>query len=168
MSREPDDFGGGPPRHSGAVTAVAVVNFVLGALSALCGVIFMVAFNTIAGFIFGAATEAAKQQPGITAEQQKQIQEASGLLGTLGTATGIILGSCSLVFGLLYILAGIGVMNRRSWGRILTIVLGIIAAIFAVLSLIGLNIVGVVVEGGYAIFVLIVLFNSKNAAEFRS
>jgi hypothetical protein len=168
MSTGPDDFGGPPLTRSGAVTAVAVVNFVLGALNVVCGLFFMVAFNTIAGIIFGAATEAAKQQPGVTAEQQKQIQQASGILSTLGTAAGIILGSCGLIFGILYILGGIGVLNRRSWGRILTIILGIFAAIFAVLSLISANIPGLIVEGAYAVFVLIILFNSKYAAEFRS
>jgi hypothetical protein len=169
MSREPDDYDAGPPRgRSGAVTAVAIVNFVLGALNVICGVIFMVAFNTIAGYIFGAAAEAAKQQPGVTAQQQEQIQKASGLIGTLGTAAGILIGGCSLIFGVLYILGGVGVLNRRSWGRILTIVMGIISAIFGVLSLFGGGIPNLVIYGGYAIFVLIVLFNSKNAAEFRS
>jgi hypothetical protein len=169
MSREPDDYGGGPPSgRSGAVTAVAVVNFVLGALNVICGIVMFVAFNSIMGLFSSAFSQAAQQQPGMTAEQQKQLQQASGVMGTLGTAGGIILGTCGLIFGILYILGGVGVLNRRSWGRILTIILGIFAAIIAVLALFTLNIPVLVVDGGYAIFVLIVLFNSKNAAEFRS
>jgi hypothetical protein len=164
MSRGPEDFGGRPPMQSGAVTAVAVVNFILGILNVVCGVVLFVAANWIIGLFTGAGAQATQ---GMSPEEAQKAQEALGLLGKFGTAAGAILGGCSLVFGLLYIFAGVGVMGRKQYGRILTIILGILSAIVAVVNLISFNLIGLVVSGGYAVFVLIVMFSGKYAAEFR-
>jgi hypothetical protein len=154
----------GPVGRSGAVTAVGVVNYILGGLNLLCGVVAMVAGGFIVRLITGAA---AQETANMTPAEQQKAKEALGMLGTLGTAAGIIIGTCGLIFAVLYILAGYGVINRRQWGRVITIILGILAAVGAVLSIFSLNIIGIVVNAAYAIFVLVVLFNSKNAAEFR-
>jgi hypothetical protein len=167
MSRLPGDYGEAPlpTGRSGAVTAVAIVNYIFGALSIVCAVLAVVAGSMIMSLLGQAATEAAKQPGGPDAAQA---QQAAGILSSLGTAAGIVIGGCSLVFGILYIFAGVGTMNRRGYGRVLTIILGILNAIAGVLSLISLNIPGIVIDGGYAVFVLIVMFNPKYAAEFRT
>ena len=51
-----DDYGTPPPPvggRSGAVTAVAVVNYILGALSLICGVVAIVAAQVLALFHAG-------------------------------------------------------------------------------------------------------------------
>jgi len=51
--------------------------------------------------------------------------EAMGILGLIGTLAAIFMG----VIGLPGILAGIGLLKRREWGRILALVVGILSLI---------------------------------------
>jgi hypothetical protein len=110
MSRGPDMPGdySRPPTQSGAVTAVAVVNFILGILNVVCGVVAFVAANWLIGLMTGAGSQATQ---GMTPEEAKKAQEALGILGKFGPAVGAVVGGCSLIFGLLYIFAGVGVMG---------------------------------------------------------
>ncbi len=64
------------------------------------------------------------------------------------------------------LIAGYGVIKRRKWGRILTLVLGAIAALFAGLSLMQFNLVGAGMYGSYAALVFSVLLKPEYAAEF--
>jgi hypothetical protein len=72
-----------------------------------------------------------------------------------------------MVFGVPMILAGIGVLNRSQWGRVLTLVLGVFSGIFALLCLLGFNLLGLVAYGGYTALVFVILLNSQYAAEFN-
>lgn len=65
------------------------------------------------------------------------------------------------------LIGGLGIINRRSWARILIIVLGFLSAVSAAAGLIGEAYVGALVNAAYAGFVLVVLFQSRYAAEFR-
>ena len=151
-----------PVRQSGAVTAVAVINFVLGGLEILLGLLIMILGPAILGFALS-QVDTSKMTPE-QAKQVKQVATQGG--GFLAVVTGIM-GICIMVFGVPMIIAGIGVIKRRQWGRVLTIVLGSISIAFAVLNLIGLNIIGVLVNGGYAVLVFVILLNKQYAAEFR-
>jgi hypothetical protein len=144
--------------RSGAVTAVAIVNFILGALYAVIGVVVIVAGPAF----LGAAFKQAEAQGQLTEEQKAQVAQAGGMMGAIAGVIGV----CLLIIALPLLLAGYGVLQRRGWGRILTIVIGIILGIFGVLSLLGANIIGAVIDLGYCVFVLVVLFNSKFAKEF--
>jgi hypothetical protein len=161
MSRGPDDFGGGPPpARSGAVTGVAIVNFLVGGFIIILGLAIVIAGPAIASFLLGAL-----EASGASADPNVAKAAATGG-GILATIMGFI-GFCCMLFGIPEVIAGFGVLNRRPWGRILTIVMGILHAINAVLSIFGAW-PWVVISGGYAIFVLIVMFNSEYAREFRS
>lgn len=161
-----DDLGYEPPvgrPRSGAVTAVAIVNYVLGALYFICGLIFMVAFNAIAGVAFGQIQEAATKGD---AQAQEAMKNAGGAAGILA-GMGIFVGVCIIIFGIPMLLAGYGVMKRAQWGRILTLILGGFAGVFALLSLFNRSWGGVVIYAAYAVLVFVVLLNKQNAAEFR-
>lgn len=101
-----------------------------------------------------------------------QAKEAAG--GVMGMIAGLgaIFGICMLVFAAIYILAGYGVVNRKQYGRIITLILGALAGISALLNLISITknpggaILGAAINGGYCAFVYIVLLNRQNAAEF--
>jgi hypothetical protein len=167
----PEQYGDQPPPgpptgRSGAVTAVAIVNFVLGGLEVLFGLVIMIMGPAVASFITGVASDASKQSGMNPAEAEKFRQAASAGGGFLTAVVGFI-GVCFMIFGVPMILAGIGVLNRRQWGRILTLVLAVLSGLLALLNLISLNIVGLIINGGYAILAFVVLLNAKNAAEFR-
>jgi hypothetical protein len=164
---EPDEFGR-PARKSGAVTAVAVVNFVLGGFLLLCGLVAMLG-GALLGNIFGQAGAAAKMPQGMDPEQAKVFnqlaQGGGGLIATIAAFIGI----CYLIVAVPAIIAGVGVLKRAQWGRILTLVLGVIAGLFALLSLASLpaGIFGLVIYGGYCVLVFVILLNKQYAAEFQ-
>jgi hypothetical protein len=154
----------GPGGHSGVVTAIGVINIIFGALDVILGLVIMIAGPTLLNVLFHIGSEAASNAPGGNPADAARIRE------TAGAATGIagmivaFAGVCVMILAVPVILAGVGVLKRRPWGRILTIILGILAAIGGV--------IGILTPAGwlniaYAVFVLVVLFNAKYAAEFR-
>jgi hypothetical protein len=147
--------GGG---RSGTVTAVAIVSYVWGALGVVCGVILMVAAPTIMGLIMGAAEQEAQKQ-GIDMKQAKG-------LGGIVAGMGVAFGLCGVLLGGLPIIGGIGVQQRKQWGRILLLIVAAIFGVLGVLSLMG-NPIGAILNLGYCIFVYVILLQGKYAAEFR-
>jgi hypothetical protein len=145
----------GPAPPSGAVTTVAIMNYVFGGLNLLCG--GAIAFG--GGFLASFIGMAAQEDPNITGEQAAA---AAGILG----GVVIIIGVIVMIMALPMIVAGFGVTKRAQWGRILTIVLGIVSGLFALLDLVQFNLCGLVLHAGYAATVLIILFNPQFAAEF--
>jgi ribosomal protein S27E len=131
-----------PP--TGVVTAIAVVNFILGGLQLLGGIIV---------FAMGGLIAAALQSgpPAGTVDPAK-LAEVTAAMQTFVLVGGAI----ALVAALTMFLAGFGVLMRASWGRFLTIGL-------AILMLPGAP---GVLPLAYSIFVFVVLFNRKYAAEF--
>jgi hypothetical protein len=154
-----------PAAKSGAVTAVAIMNFVFGALWLVCGLMV-----TLGGGIFAAfmpqIMEQAGKDPNMTEEQRQQLEQFGKIGG--GAVGGIIMviGIAMMLIGPTAIAAGIGVLKRRNWGRILTIVLGILAGLLALLSLSQLEFCSGIFYAIYAGTVLAILFNSRYAAEF--
>jgi uncharacterized membrane protein (DUF2068 family) len=169
----PDDFGGKPLMRSGAVTAVAIVNFVLGGLQTLFGLLVMILGPTAMAFITGVAKEgtAQIQTQGLSPAEAEKVKQAAQAVaqaggGIVAFVAGLI-GVCFMIFGVPILVAGFGVLGRRQWGRILTIVMGIICILWGALNLFTGNVVSLAYNLGYGIFVLVVLFNSKFAAEFK-
>jgi hypothetical protein len=114
----------------------------------------------IAGFFVSAAGNPGS---GLDPEQAKQVQAAGGIMGVIVGA----LGFCLLLLGIPSIVAGIGVLNRRQWGRILTLVLGALSGLSALVNLGGLHVTQALVPAAYCAFVYIILLNQRYAAEFR-
>ena len=151
-----------PVRQSGAVTAVAVVNFVLGGLQILIGLLIMIVGPAIVGMA-ASAVDTSKMTP----EQARQFKQATTTGGGIVALGAAVFGGCILIFGVPMIIAGIGVIKRRQWGRILSIVLASLAIVGAIVWLLTFNIIGLLINGGYAVVVFVILLNKQYAAEFR-
>jgi hypothetical protein len=95
----------------------------------------------------------------------------------------LIFALVSILAGILLIIAGMGLWQRRPSSRTLTLVLGSLGGVLAALygnNLVGeitdglptyegaaISVFGLLVHGSYCIFVFVVLLSAKNAAEFR-
>jgi hypothetical protein len=146
--------------RSGAVTVVGVVNIILGSLLALLSCLIL-----FCGVIFAAAANGPRMGgPG------------DGLFAFIGGGVFIVLYSIGLI------MAGVGVLNRRNWARVLNLVLGGFAGVAALVFLYKLiQIIGVpgfpgevvgnlfmfAVLSGYVIMAYVILLNSHYASEFR-
>jgi hypothetical protein len=162
MSAEYDDLD--QPRRSGrtrsgAVTAVAIVNYIFGGLNIICGMVILFAGTMVAKFM-GAAI---KQDPNLDPQAAKMAEAVGTGLGALVIGIAVF----TMIMALPMIIAGYGVQQRREWGRILTLVLGGLSGLLALLSLVQFNICGIVMQGGYCALVFAILLQSKYAAEFR-
>jgi hypothetical protein len=168
----PEEDLGRPIRKSGAVTAVAIVNFIMGGLNVICGVAIMIG-GALGGAIFGKmlgdAGAAAQAQQQMNPEQAKAFQQIAQGGGGVLAGFAAFLGICIMILAVPTILAGVGVMNRRQWGRILTLILGALAGLGALGNLRGLpgTIPAIIVGAGYCVFVYVILLNKEYAAEFR-
>jgi hypothetical protein len=135
--------------RSGAVTGVAVANFLLGILEIVQGVFLLVGAG-----VFGSAG----RLPGAPAE----FRQAAGVLAALAVMLAVV----SILMGLLMELAGWGLLARRPWARSLTLVLGGLAVLAALASLNPLNPLSLILNAGYAALVFVVLLNPRYTAEF--
>jgi hypothetical protein len=151
----------GRREQSGLVTAVAVVNFVLASLWVI-GIIAAIIFG---GAILSMFSSIAKSNPPANQVQAQQAQQAVNAAATIGGIAIAVASTCFGIFAACFAVAGYGVLKRRQWGRIMTLVLGGLTAILALLSLLSLS-PTVVVYAGYTAFVYIVLLNRRYGAEF--
>lgn len=135
--------------RSGAVTAIAVVNFVLGGLEILYGLYLLLGAS-----LFGSAT----RLPGVPDE----VQGVASSLAALAVALAIL----ALLIGLLMEIAGWGLAMRKPWARPFTLILSGVAVLAALASLSPLNAVSLVLNVAYAASVFVVLLNPRYAAEF--
>jgi len=142
------------PNADGMLTAIAVVNYIFGTMQLLCGACLALVGGGI-GTIFGAASNSDPDFP----------EEAKWLVAG-GTALVVFLGIIVAVTGFPTILAGYGVQKRAQWGRILTIVMGILAGVMALFNLVQLNPSGLI-PAAYSVFVLVILFDNKYASLFK-
>jgi len=132
----------GPVGKSGQVTAIAIVNFVLGGLSVLFGTC-----ASLGALLFGGlgsvASNTRVQVQGMDPKQAEQFardvaklqSQAGGSLAWVATVL-IVLGLVSMLWGAGAITDGIGVLNRRSWGRLLALVLAGVSAVLGVVYLV--------------------------------
>ena len=154
------------PQRSGAVTGVAIINFVLGGLVILFG---------LCGFL-AALVEASEGW-----------RHGGGLAG-VGFAVFVVIDLFVLIWAVGAIIAGVGVINRRQWGRVLTLILGGIAGVKSLLAIflmfmvmaspargpfdddrfVGLMVLMMLalLYLGYCIWTYVVLLNSRYGAEF--
>lgn len=153
--------------HSGAVTAVGIINIIIGSLSALGGLcVFLI------GGLAGGAAHDFRGNPG------------AGLAGILAGAI-LVVAFLILVVAVLEILAGIGVLNRKNWARILTLVLGGLSAVLGLVHIFGMvsamnnpfpedragavfvSLLLVLLYVGYTVLVYVILLNPAYAEEFH-
>ena len=155
------------PQRSGAVTGVAVVNFVMGGLVVLFG---------LCGFM-AALVEASEGWHG-----------GGGSIAGLGFAVFVVIDLFILIWAAGAIIAGVGVINRRQWGRVFSLILGGIAGIKGLLAIfLAFMLMASPPRGpfddervlgfmalmmftllylGYCIWIYVVLLNSRYSAEF--
>src|SRR5262245_38835517 len=170
----PGEPGGVPGTKSGGVTAMGVFNLVLGGLELLmCGAA-LVGGGAFLGLARSgdAKIDDTLQKAGARPEDIAKIREAGG--GGLFEAIAgfiIVMAVIGLIIAALRIWAGVGVLNRRSWARTMTIVLASISILFVIFFLLGiLTIQGALlflISLGYVISAFVILLNARNAAEFR-
>jgi hypothetical protein len=154
---------------SGAVTAIGVINIVLGVL--------VILVSLCVGF-FGLVVA------GVAADKQFGPNPARGLFGLAGVVA-LIVAVIVLLFGVGYVISGIGLLNRKGWARMLTLVLAGFTALGALINLIQLiqlvvggdfpgkpgqimvQLLFVCLEIGYVVMAFAILLNNRYAAEFR-
>jgi hypothetical protein len=164
---------------SGQVTAIAVVNFVFGGLSLLCGLLMLVGAGLV-GAAGSAATNPRIQTQGLPPEVAEKIAKEFGKTqATAGTTVGMlttllmIIAVVYLLWGAGAITAGVGLLQRRNWGRLLAMVLAGVAGVLALVQLVLVfmgggvqGLVGVALNAAYAAWVFTVLLKPNVAREF--
>lgn len=154
---------------SGAITGVGVISIILGCLDLLLGLCMLLG----AAFV----GEIARQGPGL------------GMPDIGGGAMAVVVALILLVvlWGILAITSGIGVLNRKQWARILILILSGIGAATGLLIIVGAisainggannnpeTIMGIFIYFAvatvliaYCIWAYVVLLSSRNSSEFR-
>jgi hypothetical protein len=156
LEKEPEEERRALPAHppgSSAVTTVLVLNFSLGAVCIFCGLSFAVLGAFFAGL--GGATAILRRGFGTW------FGDASTIL--------VIYAAGQLVVGLAATAAGLGVLGRRRWGRLLTLATGVLVVPLAVVHVALLHPYPVcwgLALAGYSITILILLLNRENAGAF--
>ena len=147
---EDDDLPRGAPRTG--IIVVGVTNFVAAAAALVLGVIL-----AMAG---GEALDIAMRQTNLGGLDAEQIRStAATILGALAMVL--------VLFGVAAITAGVGVLKRLAWGRGLSLVLGVLAGVLAILSIVIMSPYGVVPFGAHALVTLLVLNDKDYSYQFR-
>ncbi len=170
---EPAGGGYGVRPRSGLVTAMAVINFVFGGLGILCGILgflggaFLASAGS-AGSDFERELERQMRQKGVQVPGGQVTSKTVQTVGTIVMITSLV----SLLWGAGAITGGIGLIGRKNWGRILTLVLAGVSGLLAILSLIqigstgAMGLLNVLIYGFYTVFAFVVLLNPNRAREF--
>ena len=90
---------------------LGVLNIVMGSLTALAGVVALLAMGTIAGFIVASLPSASESD-----------YHNGAVAAPIIVTIGFVIASFFLLLGLPAILGGWGLMRYRSWSRILMII----------------------------------------------
>ena len=77
--------------------------------------------------IFGLAKEVAKEEAKKRggAEAEQKVEEAAGWFESMAKGMILVVGGCPLLQGAVILLAGLGVLARANWGRLLTFLMAI-------------------------------------------
>jgi hypothetical protein len=154
-----------PPARSRAVTVLAIGNFVWAGLYLAAGVYLVIAGSHVASLF------AATPPPAGADRKTAAVKD----VGTTVSETLTVLVAVAAVLLFLQavplVLAGLGVLRRRRWGRFLTLLLGGFA-LFQGLSLLASGKAGLIFPGlvlaGYAVAAFVILLRRPAAAEFAS
>jgi hypothetical protein len=120
-SPQPPAVGGA----SGTVVAAGVILLVIAALAGLLGILAL-----LGGAIMG-------QMPTISGSESGLTQEQFDAVMSMGRTFVLVFGGVALAIGLAHLLSGIGVLRRRSWARILGLVMSVLGVLLWGLILIG-------------------------------
>lgn len=168
-----------PPRAtSGAVTLVGILNLVFATLIIAVSVGLMLGGPAILAMLIGATDDALARIPPNHPVDQKLIQQQKEMVrgaAALGAMVFILAGSCTIIIGgIPLVLAGIGVLKRKQWGRILTLILGgltLLSAIYLIVNNWPLNRNGWIsflVQVAYGAIVFTILLMPTYAEEFAA
>ncbi len=101
-------------KRPGGVTAVAIINIVLGTLALLVGL--------CSGIVLVAGSDLMQADPNAAAMQDFLRRQLPSHDLVQGAGVGVV-----LLQGLVFLIAGIGLLNRKNWARIITIVFSILS-----------------------------------------
>jgi hypothetical protein len=153
---------------SRAVTTLAVVNLILGGLRLVLSVL-----------IIWLVLDLMLDGPGTNPDLLKLV---GFLMLVILLPLLLAIAIASILAGILLIIAGMGLWRRRPFSRALTLALGTLGGMLAVLygvqlvseltdgmptlEGVAVSLIGLLVHGSYCVLVFVVLLNRKNAAEF--
>ena len=110
---------------SGTVVAAGVILLVIAALAGLLGILAL-----LGGAIMGQVSTLPSTDSGLTQEQFDAVM-------SMGRTFVLVFGGVALGIGLAHLLSGIGVLRRRSWARILGLVMSVLGVLLWALILVG-------------------------------
>jgi hypothetical protein len=148
-SQRRSSSGGG----SVAVTALAIVTLLYGVLSVCAGL----GVGWVMTLLKDPKAIAEMRRGGLSEEQLAQVMDISKYV--------VVLVGGLIILGLALLVAGYGLLRRDSFSRYLTMGLGGLYGVVALLGLLNLEICPTIVNGGYCILVFAVLVNAGD--EFR-
>jgi len=116
-----------PPAEgaSGTVVAAGVILLVIAALAGLLGVLAL-----LGGAIMS-------QMPALDGSESGLTQEQFDAVMSMGRTFILVFGGVAIVIGLAHLMSGIGVLRRRSWARILGLVMSVLGVVLWALILVG-------------------------------
>ena len=134
----------GPGGRTTLAAAAGILMLVFGALGLLFGLLFV----GVAGMVGGLSGSGAFGDiPGMPA----------GMEGAIGGFVAVI-GVIIILFSLLYLIGGIGVLRSRGWGRVIGIVVGIIGGLIWLSGIFGSNATDTGVDTSGGVLFSLVLF----------
>ncbi len=159
--RKPKRFRGNTSEGQGVRVTSAVMGFILGGFSLICGIGFIVAGSVVVDAITGLGRGVAKAPPavapanppgfprgfpgnprpnvGLNPNAQANNNAAAGAaIAGAGWLTGGVVIGCgvvALLFSGVYIGGGIGLLQLRTYGRILTIIAAVFSGLLVLLNL---------------------------------
>lgn len=151
-----------PAPQSGLVSTIAICNYVLGGLCLLCTCLFV-----------GVGAMVPEMQ-----KKGKMPQNMQGIEGDVLAVIMFGLGGCNLLLALMLVLAGVGVSQRKNYGRILTFICAGLALLYTLyliyntLTLLGggnapglcFSMLLTLMFGAYGVFALVAMI--KGGEEF--
>ena len=113
------------PGASGVVVGAGVVLLVIAALLGLFGVLAL-----LGGAVMGRLSDFTGPDSGLTEDQIR-------ILSTAGRTFVFVVAGVALAIGLAHLVSGIGVLRRRSWARIVGLVMSVLGVLLWALILVG-------------------------------
>jgi hypothetical protein len=162
-----------PAPPGAAVTAVGIVNLGVALLFLVLLAYTLFHGTQVLSFIGFAFEDVARQQVPNDPRLAQKMQQVQGMVTGMVAGFFLFLSGCFFLFVIVpLLLAGVGVLLRRQWGRVLTILVGIVTTLGALSAAERIveghseAVWGVLVLSAYSLFVLTVMFIPQYADEF--